>query len=96
MDTSTDPKAALNRAIDEAGGKPELLLALKARGHKIRSRNAIGQWLINRVPANYCPDIEELTSVPCEELRPDVAWRVLRNTARRVRARLRELTTTEA
>jgi hypothetical protein len=91
MDTPTDPQAALSRAIKEAGGKDALLMALNERGHKIRSRNAIGQWLVNRVPANYCPDIEDLTAVPCEELRDDVAWHVLRKTARKVADRLRAL-----
>lgn len=35
-----------------------------------------------RVPAEYCPDIERLTGVTCEELRPDVNWAVLRGTKR--------------
>lgn len=31
-----------------------------------------------RIPAEYCPLIEELTGVRCEDLRPDVRWDVLR------------------
>lgn len=31
-----------------------------------------------KIPAEHCPDIEAATGVPCEELRPDVAWHVLR------------------
>lgn len=36
-----------------------------------------------RVPAEYCPLIERATKglVRCEELRPDVEWRVLRESA---------------
>lgn len=40
----------------------------------------VQSWLRNRVPAEYCPLIERATSgqVRCEELRPDIAWDVLR------------------
>lgn len=33
-----------------------------------------------RIPAEHCPSIEKATNgaVACEELRPDVAWNVLR------------------
>lgn len=36
-----------------------------------------------RVPAEHCPAIERATegAVRCEELRPDVAWDVLRREA---------------
>jgi len=33
-----------------------------------------------QIPAEYCPRIEALTGVRCEDLRPDVAWGVLRGT----------------
>jgi DNA-binding transcriptional regulator YdaS (Cro superfamily) len=32
----------------------------------------------DRVPAEYCPDIEAITGIACELLRPDVNWSVLR------------------
>jgi DNA-binding transcriptional regulator YdaS (Cro superfamily) len=52
------------------------------------TKAAVGQWKEDgrRVPAEHCPLIEELTAgaVRCEELRPDVAWRVLRGQAHRV------------
>ena len=37
-----------------------------------------------QVPADKCPAIEEFTggAVTCEEMRPDVKWHVLRNSAR--------------
>ena len=46
------------------------------------SRSALNQWKDEgrRVPAEHCPDIEELTDgrVRCESLRPDIPWSVLR------------------
>jgi DNA-binding transcriptional regulator YdaS (Cro superfamily) len=46
------------------------------------SKGAVSQWkdADRRVPAEYCPLIERATEgkVRCEELRPDVAWDVLR------------------
>jgi DNA-binding transcriptional regulator YdaS (Cro superfamily) len=46
------------------------------------SKGAVSQWkgADRRVPAEYCPLIERATGgrVRCEELRPDVAWDVLR------------------
>lgn len=45
----------------------------------------ISQWRsgVRRVPAERCPAIERATggAVRCEELRPDVAWSVLREQA---------------
>lgn len=46
----------------------------------------LSQWATGtrRVPAERCPEIERATegAVRCEELRPDVAWDVLRLQAR--------------
>lgn len=46
------------------------------------SKGAVSQWKEpgRRVPAEYCPLIERATDgkVRCEQLRPDVAWDVLR------------------
>lgn len=46
------------------------------------SKGAVNQWKGDgrRVPAEYCPVIERITSgaVTCEELRPDVEWEVIR------------------
>lgn len=46
------------------------------------SKGAVSQWKEpgRRVPAEYCPLIERATdgAVRCEQLRPDVAWDVLR------------------
>ena len=51
--------------------------------------SAVTQWglqdgdkFFRRVPAERCPQIEQATNglVRCEDLRPDVAWSVLRGT----------------
>jgi len=49
------------------------------------SKSALNQWLdeSRRIPAEHCPAIERATRergkpVLCEELRPDIAWSVLR------------------
>jgi len=40
----------------------------------------LSNWIDRGVPAEQCPAIERATGgvVRCEELRPDVAWGVLR------------------
>jgi DNA-binding transcriptional regulator YdaS (Cro superfamily) len=76
--TPLSSQLALQRAIDVAGGKTSLMRQLNERGRAITSHNTIAQWLKNRTPSDYCPDIEALTGVRCEDLRPDVAWDVLR------------------
>ena len=70
---------ALKLAIRSAGGSASLIRLMNARGHSISGPSTISQWLITRVPAHYCPDIEFLTGVMCESLRPDVAWGIVRN-----------------
>ena len=68
--------AALNRAIAKFKGAPGL-----ARALGIPNYPTINAWKKSRVPAEYCPHIELLTSVRCEDLRPDVMWHVLRATS---------------
>lgn len=66
---------AVKRAIDAAGSGVSL-------AEKIgRSPQFVSQML-NRdrdVPAELCPVIERETGVRCEDLRPDVAWGVVRS-----------------
>lgn len=87
--------AALRRAADALGGQAALASACgySDRRHVWpwfnTERRAKG-W---RVPAEHCPAIERATReaaaakqdpsliVTCEELRPDVAWDVLREQA---------------
>lgn len=66
----------LKRAIDLAGGQAALASAI---GQK---QQHVWNWLTRgRVPAEHCPAIERATNgqVRCEDLRPDVAWQVLRD-----------------
>lgn len=73
----TPQQLALDRAIEKAGGKTALMRKLNECGHDIGTQSTIGAWRLKRVPSDYCPDIEALTGVRCEELRPDVNWSVL-------------------
>ena len=47
----------------------------------------VNQWVrgLRAVPAERCPEIEDITNgaVRCEDLRPDVAWGVLRQPAQK-------------
>jgi DNA-binding transcriptional regulator YdaS (Cro superfamily) len=78
-------RAPIEAAINEVGGKQEMVRQLNARGWEIASDKVVHQWLLNGVPARYCPDIEALTGIPCESLCPDVKWGLVRN--RRLKAR---------
>lgn len=69
----------LVRAIALAGGMTSLARKLTERGHTVKDHRTVYQWTQSRVPAEYCPDIEAITGVRCEELRPDVNWAVLRH-----------------
>ena len=68
----------LERAIECAGSVVALASAIgvsESAPHMWRKRG--------NVPAEYCPAIERATGgkVRCEDLRPDVAWDVLRDQA---------------
>lgn len=84
----TTPVDALNRAIKLAGGQSSLADKLPlSSGGKPVSQARVSYW-VNRdkkAPTELCPDIEALTGVPCEELRPDVNWAVLRKQRRKNR-----------
>lgn len=45
---------------------------------------AVQQWFKRKTPIIRCPEIERITEgkVTCEELRPDVNWKVLRNSSK--------------
>ena len=69
---------ALDRAIQACGGVSAMASALGV------GSSTPSMWkLRGNVPAEYYPVIERLTqgSVRCEELRADVEWSVLRETA---------------
>lgn len=66
-------KTPLDEAIGLAGGITKMSRDLGLKSHMV-----VHHWKSNRVPAEHCPDIEALTGVSCERLRPDVNWAVLR------------------
>lgn len=72
-------KHPIDKAAAVIGSKAALARALNV------TKAAVGQWKAEgrNVPAEHCPDIERLTGVTCEELRPDVNWSVLRQARRR-------------
>jgi DNA-binding transcriptional regulator YdaS (Cro superfamily) len=69
--------SALHQAIDHCGGLTRLAAAIGV------SPQRVSNWVERGVPAERCPDIERATAgaVRCEDLRPDVAWQVLREQA---------------
>lgn len=69
--------SALELACAAAKGSSRLAQLLTQRGRPT-SKASISRWKRERVPAEACPDIEELTGIKCEQLRPDVSWGVLR------------------
>lgn len=73
MDTPTSP---ILTACALLGGQAGMARALDV------TPAAVNQWCkgLRSVPAERCPEIERATGgkVRCEELRPDVAWEVLR------------------
>lgn len=68
--------SALDNAVSAVGNQRELARRLGV------TASAVNQCLTGRrrVPASWCPRIEEITGrrVLCEELRPDIHWGVLR------------------
>ena len=78
--TDTPQQYALDSAVDCAGGKTALMRKLNERGHTITSHNTISQWRLSGTPDKYCPDIEDITGVRCEQLSPKTNWAVLRGT----------------
>ena len=69
---NSTPSDALDEAIRQTGGTKQLAdrLAVTAQ--------VVSNWRARGVPAERCPDIERVTGVRCECLRPDVNWDVLR------------------
>lgn len=68
----TEHPLPLERACRAVNGTSRLASLLKV------SKASVSRWKKDGIPAAICPDIEAHTGVPCEELRPDVNWSVLR------------------
>ena len=71
----------VKKAVSLVGGGTQLAIKLGV------TPGAVTQWCLpsdnrfyRQIPAERCPQIEQATDglVRCEELRPDVAWGVLR------------------
>lgn len=81
---TTPEKQALIRAAQVLGGQAAVAYAC---GYT--DRRWVSRWFSadnGKAPAEKCPAIERATrakgsAVTCEELRPDVAWEVLREQA---------------
>lgn len=44
------------------------------------TKGVVFQWKVRgRVPADWCPEVEKLTGVPCEELNDKVDWAYVRS-----------------
>ena len=65
---------SLQKAIDLLGG-------LTSAGKQLGvTKGVIFQWRERgRVPAEYCPALEKLTGIRCEELNDKIDWAYLRN-----------------
>jgi DNA-binding transcriptional regulator YdaS (Cro superfamily) len=76
----TPEQIAAARAIHVLGGPVAAARILQVKDERYQT---VQSWVANRVPSDYCPAVERETAlrgdvVRCEELRPDVAWEVLR------------------
>ena len=71
-----DPAKAAAEAVQALGGPIQA-----ARKLDIERYQTVQSWTRHRVPAEYCPLIERATNgeIRCEQLRPDIAWDVLRD-----------------
>jgi len=80
MNKPTPAQKAAAKAIAVLGGPVQAARLLNVKDHRYQT---VQSWIRNQVPAEYCPLIEKVTAskgepIRCEQLRPDVAWGVLR------------------
>lgn len=80
-----DEITPLQRAIDLAHGQAALAAKITEFSGERVTQQAVSLWVTTtgKAPPKHCPAIEAVTGVSCEELRPDVAWHVLRGKAKR-------------
>lgn len=71
--TTKHENAAMRLAVDRAGGLSKLANSLG------KPQNVVSNWLTRGAPIEACPDIEAITGVPCEELRPQTDWKKFRD-----------------
>ena len=71
-------KPAIDRVVEFFDGSTTKVAI--AIGGKVVRQN-VDHWVkTKRIPSDFCPQIEQATNglVRCEDMRPDVAWSVLR------------------
>ena len=74
------PRIALEQAAKNVGGFGQLARLLRV------SRQAVYKWLETKVPPKRCVDVERVSGVPREKLRPDIYARPSARSAARVAA----------
>lgn len=72
----SNPRTALEHAAQAVGGFAQLADLLKV------SRQAVYKWLETKVPPKRCADVERVSGVKREKLRPDIYGRPSRESAR--------------
>lgn len=74
------PHDALMAAIGQFVSQAAFYRALTARATMPLTKAAVSQWIRrkNGAPSDFAPDIEAISDVPVEWLRPGVGWEVLR------------------
>lgn len=76
MNTDDIAKTSLATAIEANGGLTKVAQTLQV------SSNRLANWMRRGVPAEHCPDVEAAVGIPCEILRPDISWHVVRGEQR--------------
>lgn len=80
LEPKTPQQIAAARAVLILGGPVEAARTLLGDADRYQT---IQSWVVHRVPLDHCPAVERKTrelgnAVRCEDLRPDIAWEVLR------------------
>lgn len=86
MSEVIEKSAGLLKACKAAKGSTRLAELLTEYGRPT-SKASVSRWKREQVPAEACPDIEAVTGIRCEDLRPDVNWSVLRGRTKADKAR---------
>jgi DNA-binding transcriptional regulator YdaS (Cro superfamily) len=81
------PVSVIDSVLERANGCAALASDLTKRLEQDISRTRVWNWINRdkRFPAEFCPSIEAITGITCEQLRPDVEWSVLRGKKRKAK-----------
>lgn len=65
----------IEQAVAKIGGQLATARALTAAGMPV-TPSLISQWVTGRrpLPPKYCPELERLTGIRCDELLPEIVW----------------------